>query len=261
MLEKFFAEAFGTGALVLLGDGVVAGILLAKTKTGGLSGGDALSSGWIVITFGWGMAVMVGVIVAGPLSGAHINPAVTVALAVMHSLNSNAGITWESVPPYIVGQMLGAFIAACLVAVFYWDHFKETENKDFKLATFCTIPNIRNYPLNLFSEIVGTFVLLFVIFSFGQPNTQAPASLGALPVAFLVFSIGLSLGGTTGYAINPARDLGPRLAHFVLPIPAKRDSDWAYSWVPVVGPLVGGALAAVVYYYAFTGSIVPAIPH
>jgi len=261
MLEKFFAEAFGTAALILLGDGVVAGILLAKTKTGGLSGGSALSSGWIVITWGWALAVFVGVVVAGPASGAHINPAVTVSLAVMHSLNSNAGITWETVPPYLIGQFLGAFIGASIVLLFYWDHFKETDNKDFKLSVFCTMPNIRNYWLNLISEIVGTFVLLFAIYAFSQPNSTAPAGLGALPVALVVLAIGLSLGGTTGYAINPARDLGPRIAHFVWPVPGKRDSDWAYSWIPVVGPLIGGVLAAVVYYFAFTGSVVTIIGH
>jgi glycerol uptake facilitator protein len=253
MLEKFFAEVFGTGILILLGDGVVAGVLLARSK--------ANNSGWIVITLAWGLAVYCGVIVAGPLSGAHLNPAVTIGLAVEHMFNSNAGITLESVPPYLAGEMLGAFIGASLVALHYWDHFKATEDKGLKLAVFSTAPNIRNYPLNLISEIIGTFVLVFVIFCFGQPNSLAPAAMGALPVALLVVVIGLSLGGTTGYAINPARDLGPRIAHFLLPIPGKGGSDWAYSWVPVVGPLIGAAIAAAVYYYAFTGSIVTMIPH
>jgi glycerol uptake facilitator protein len=152
-------------------------------------------------------------------------------------------------------------IGASLVALHYWDHFKATEDQGLKLAVFSTGPNIRNLPLNLVSEIIGTFVLVFVIFCFGQPNSLAPATMGALPVALLVVVIGLSLGGTTGYAINPARDLGPRIVHFLLPIPGKGGSDWGYAWVPVVGPLIGGALAAAVFFYAFTGSIVLAIPH
>jgi glycerol uptake facilitator protein len=250
--EIILAEVFGTGVLVLLGDGVVAGVLLAKSK--------AQNSGWIVITMAWAMAVFMGVVVAGPLSGAHLNPAVTLGLAVMHSMNSSAGISWDMVPGYWLGEMVGAFIGACLVALHYWDHFKATDDANLKLAVFSTAPNIRNYGLNLVSEIIGTFVLVFVIFAFGQPKTLAPATMGALPVALLVLVIGLSLGGTTGYAINPARDLGPRIAHWLLPIPGKRDSDWAYSWVPVVGPLIGGALAAIVYYAFFTQFIVKAIP-
>lgn len=254
MLEKFFAEVFGTGTLILLGDGVVAGVLLAKSK--------ANAGGWIVITMAWGLAVFCGVVVAGPLSGAHLNPAVTLGLAVMEAeKQGSTGITWQTVPPYIAGEFVGAMIGAALVTLHYWDHFKATEDKGLKLAVFCTAPNIRNYPLNLVSEIIGTFVLVFVIFCFGQPHSLAPASLGALSVGLLVVVIGLSLGGTTGYAINPARDLGPRIVHFLLPVPGKGGSDWAYSWVPVVGPLIGGALAAVVYFYAFTGSIVLAIPH
>ncbi len=246
--EKFLAEIFGTGMLILLGDGVVAAVLLTKSK--------AQNSGWIVITTAWALAVFAGVVVAGPISGAHINPAVTLAVAI------NGGIPWSAVPGYWLGQMIGAFIGACLVALHYWDHFKATEDANLKLAVFSTAPNIRNYPLNLISEIIGTFVLLFVIFSFGHNGSGSGlASLGALPVALLVWVIGLSLGGTTGYAINPARDLGPRIAHFILPIPGKRDSDWAYSWVPVVGPLIGGALAAVVYQWVFTDYILKAIAH
>jgi glycerol uptake facilitator protein len=253
MIEKMVAEIFGTATLILLGDGVVAAVLLAKSK--------AQNAGWIVITLAWGLAVYCGVVVAGPLSGAHLNPAVTLGLAVMHSMNSNAGITWESVPPYLAGEMIGAMIGASLVALHYWDHFKATEDPGLKLAVFSTGPNIRNLPLNLISEIIGTFVLVFVIFCFGQPNTLAPATVGALPVALLVVVIGLSLGGTTGYAINPARDLGPRIMHAILPIPGKGGSDWQYSWVPVVGPLIGGALAAVVFYLGFTQFIVLQIPH
>jgi glycerol uptake facilitator protein len=263
MTEKFFAEVFGTAILILLGDGVVAGVLLAKTKVNALSGGNAdvsgypAASGWIVITWAWAIAVFCGVVVAGPLSGAHLNPAVTLGLATMEAMKQGStGITWEAVPPYIAGEMLGAFIGAALVALHYWDHFKATEDKGLKLAVFSTGPNIRNYPLNLISEIIGTFVLVFLIFTFGQPHSLAPATMGALPVALVVLVIGLSLGGTTGYAINPARDLGPRIAHFLLPIPGKGGSDWGYSWVPVVGPLIGGALAAVVYYAAFTQFIV-----
>jgi glycerol uptake facilitator protein len=253
MMEKMVAEIFGTATLILLGDGVVAGVLLSKSK--------AQNSGWIVITMAWAFAVFMGVVVAGPLSGAHLNPAVTIGIAVTNSLNSSAGITWQAVPPYIAGELIGAMIGACLVAVHYWDHFKATEDKGLKLAVFSTAPNIRNLPLNLVSEIIGTFVLVFVIFCFGQPGSKAPATMGALPVALLVFVIGLSLGGTTGYAINPARDLGPRIIHAILPIPSKGGSDWEYSWVPVVGPLIGGALAAVVYYVAFTQYIVLQIPH
>jgi len=253
MLEKFFAEIFGTATLILLGDGVVAGVLLAKSKSN--------AGGWIVITMAWAMAVFMGVVVAGPLSGAHLNPAVTLGLATMEALKAGStGITWDRVPPYIAGEFIGAFIGATLVTIHYWDHFKATDDKGLKLAVYCTAPNIRNYGLNLVSEIIGTFMLVFVIFCFGQPHSLAPATMGALPVALLVLVIGLSLGGTTGYAINPARDLGPRIIHFLLPVPGKGGSDWEYSWVPVVGPLVGGVLAAIVYYFAFTGSIVPAIP-
>jgi glycerol uptake facilitator protein len=240
MVEKFLAEVLGTGALILLGDGVVAGVLLAKSK--------AQNSGWIVITTGWAFAVFVGVIIAGPISGAHLNPAVTLAVAM------NGGIPWSEVPVYWAGEMLGAFIGAVLVYLHYYPHWSETPDADLKLAVYSTGPAIRNTMWNLVSEIIGTFVLVFVIFAFS--NNKGPAeglaSLGALPVAFLVLVIGLSLGGTTGYAINPARDLGPRIAHFLLPIPGKRDSDWGYSWIPVVGPLVGAALAAAVYQLTFT---------
>jgi glycerol uptake facilitator protein len=254
MLEKFFAEVFGTALLILLGDGVVAGVLLAKSK--------ANNAGWIVITLAWGLAVYVGVVVAGPLSGAHLNPAVTLGLATMEAMKQGSTlVTWDMVPWYVAGEMVGAFIGACLVALHYWDHFKATEDPGLKLAVFSTAPGIRNYPLNFISELIGTFVLVFVIFAFGQPHSLAPATVGALPVALLIVVIGLSLGGTTGYAINPARDLGPRIAHFLLPIPGKGNSDWAYSWVPVIAPLVGGALAAIVFFYAFTGSVIPAIPH
>ncbi len=253
MAEKFVAEVFGTALLILLGDGVVAGVLLAKSK--------AQNAGWIVITMGWGLGVFVGVVVAGPLSGAHLNPAVTLGLAVMEAMKQGStGVTWAAVPPYLAGEMIGAMIGASLVALHYWDHFKATEDQGLKLAVFSTAPAIRNLPLNVISEIIGTFVLVFVIFTFGQAHSLAPATMGALPVALLIVVIGLSLGGTTGYAINPARDLGPRIVHAILPIPGKGGSDWGYSWVPVVGPLIGGALAAIVYYAAFTNFVVLQIP-
>ena len=246
MLEKFLAEVFGTGALVLLGDGVVAGVLLARSK--------AQNSGWIVIALAWGLAVFAGVVIAGPVSGAHLNPAVTLAVAM------NGGIPWSEVPVYWAGEMLGAFIGAVIVFLHYYPHWAETESADLKLAVFSTGPAIRSPLWNFVSEVIGTFVLIFVIFAFANGGKATGlASLGALPVALLVVVIGLSLGGTTGYAINPARDLGPRIAHFLLPIPGKRDSDWSYSWIPVVGPLVGAALAAIVYQLAFTNFMVHVI--
>jgi glycerol uptake facilitator protein len=238
MVEKFLAEVLGTGTLILLGDGVVAGVLLAKSK--------AQNSGWIVITLAWGLGVFCGVVVAGPISGAHLNPAVTLAVAM------NGGIPWSEVPVYWAGEMLGAFLGGVLVFLHYYPHWAETENADLKLAVFSTGPAIRSPLWNLVSEVIGTFVLVFVIFAFANNGKAGLAALGALPVALLVVVIGLSLGGTTGYAINPARDLGPRIAHFLLPIPGKRDSDWSYSWIPVVGPLVGAALATIVYQVAFT---------
>ena len=230
----FIAETVGTMLLILLGDGVVAGVLLAKSKSN--------NAGWIVITAAWAFAVFVGVVVAGPISGAHLNPAVTIGLAV------SGGITWGQVPEYLIAEMIGAMIGATLVTIHYWDHFKATEDQGLKLAVYSTGPNIRNYGLNFVSEVIGTFVLVFVIFTFGtNGSTAGLAALGALPVAILVWSIGMSLGGTTGYAINPARDLGPRIIHAILPIPGKGGSDWGYSWVPVVGPIVGAILAALVY--------------
>jgi glycerol uptake facilitator protein len=245
MAEKFLAEVLGTGMLILLGDGVVAGVLLTKSK--------AQNSGWIVITFAWAFAVFCGVIIAGPVSGAHLNPAVTLAVAM------NGGITWDQVPVYWAGEMLGAFIGAVLVFLHYYPHWAETENADLKLAVFSTGPAVRAPLWNFVSEVIGTFVLVFVIFAFANNGSAGLAALGALPVALLVLVIGLALGGTTGYAINPARDLGPRIAHFLLPIPGKRDSDWEYAWIPVVGPLVGGAIAVIVYQVAFTNFMVKVI--
>lgn len=237
-MNIFISEVFGTGLLILLGDGVVAAVLLAKSKANQTTGVGA-SNGWIVITTAWAFAVFVGVLIAGPVSGAHLNPAVTVGLAV------NGSLDWGLVPVYLAGEFVGAFIGATLVAIHYWDHFKATEDQGLKLAVFSTGPNIRNYGLNTVSEVIGTFVLVFAVLAFG--NNSGLAGLGPLTVAVVVWSIGLSLGGTTGYAINPARDLGPRIIHAILPIPGKGGSDWEYSWVPVVGPIIGAILAAVIY--------------
>ena len=231
MLTHFIAEFIGTALLILLGDGVVANVVLKDTKGN--------NSGWIVITFGWAMAVFVGVFVAGGYSGAHINPAVTIGLA------AAGKFAWASVPIYIAGQMAGAAFGAFLVWVVYNQHFNRTDDANLKLATFCTAPAIRSTPNNVISEIIGTFVLVFGVFYLAAPiEGNEIGSLSALPVALLVLAIGLSLGGTTGYAINPARDLGPRIVHALVPIKDKRDSDWGYSWVPVIAPIIGAVIAA-----------------
>lgn len=238
-MNPFIAEMIGTMLLILLGNGVVANVLLKDTKGN--------SGGWIVITTGWALAVFVGVAFAAPHSGAHLNPAVTIALAI------TGKFAWSGVIPYIIAQIIGAFLGSFLVWLFYKNHYKITQDKNLILATFCTAPAIRNFKSNLISEIIGTFVLIFSIFYFTNPemtDTKAPiglGSLGAFPVALLVWAIGLSLGGTTGYAINPARDLGPRLAHALLPIKTKGNSDWAYSWVPIAGPIIGALIAAIIY--------------
>jgi glycerol uptake facilitator len=246
--DILLGEIFGTMFLILLGDGVVAGVLLAKSK--------AQNAGWIVITAAWALAVFVGVVVAGPVSGAHLNPAVTFGLATFNIMNGSGGTPVDQVPFYLIGEFIGAMIGAILVTIHYWDHFKATEDQGLKLAVYCTAPNIRNYGLNFVSEVIGTFALVFVVLAFGTNGSAAGlASLGALPVALLVFSIGMSLGGTTGYAINPARDLGPRIIHAILPVPGKGGSDWGYSWVPVAGPLVGGVLAAVIYVVFWTNML------
>lgn len=232
-MDIFLGELLGTALLILLGCGVVAGVLLTQSK--------AQNSGWIVITLAWGLAVFVGVTVAGPITGAHLNPAVTLGLA-------SIGLTpWDQVPYYLAGEFVGAFIGATLVYLHYLPHWGVTESADLKLAVFSTGPAIRNTASNFIGEFIGTFVLVFVILTFGNSGGVAGlAALGALPVGLLVVVIGLSLGGTTGYAINPARDLGPRIIHAILPIPGKRDSDWSYSWIPVVGPIAGGVVAALV---------------
>ena len=236
ILTKCLFEFVGTAILVLFGDGVVASTVLKKSK------GE--NGGWVVITLAWGLAVMLGVFIAGPYSGAHLNPAVTLGLAAAGTFS------WALVLPYIVAQMLGGFLGAVLVYLYYKDHYDVTDDPAAKLSTFCTIPAIRNYGRNLFSEIVGTFVLVFVILALSMQNNLPEVgmgSLGAFPVAMLIVALGMALGGTTGYAINPARDLAPRLAHALLPIKGKGSSDWAYSWVPVLGPIIGGFLAAVLY--------------
>lgn len=247
-MEIFTAEVIGTAILILLGDGVVAGVLLAQSK--------AENAGWIVITFGWGMAVAIAVYAVGQFSGAHINPAVTISFAL-------TDITpWGDVPKYLLGEFTGAFIGAVLVYLAYLPHWRPTEDPGLKLAVFSTAPAIRNRTQNLLTEIIGTFILLFGILAIVGHFAQDVLGDEALTTAFgqtfpplliglLVFAIGLSLGGPTGYAINPARDLGPRIAHAVLPIPGKRDSDWDYSWIPVVGPIIGGSLGAIAYQALF----------
>lgn len=232
MMNPFLGEVIGTAILMLLGNGVVANVVLSGTKGEG--------SGWIVIAWGWGMAVFVAVFTVAAFSGAHINPAVTVALAIAGKF------AWSGVPGYIIAQFLGAAIGTTLVWLAYKDHFAKTENADLKLAVFCTGPAIRNPVSNLITEIIGTFVLVFAVL-FLAVAVFGLGGLDALPVGLLVLAIGLSLGGPTGYALNPARDLGPRIMHFLLPIPGKRDSDWGYAWIPVVGPLIGGGLAALTY--------------
>ncbi len=239
-MSAYLAEFIGTTLLVLFGNGVVANVVLAKTK-----GNNA---GWIVITAGWGLAVFVGAFCSAPFSGAHLNPAVTVAMALAGKLAVG------QVAGYLAAQMAGGIAGGVLVYLFYREHFKASSDADGKLACFCTAPNIRNLPQAFFCEVIGTFMLIFPIFLMTdvsvkfadatQPAQVGLGTLGLVPVALLVFAIGLSLGGTTGYAINPARDLGPRLAHALLPVPGKRDSDWGYAWVPVLGPLLGAALAA-----------------
>ena len=231
-MNPFFAEFFGTAIIIVFGGGVVSNVVLSKTKGN--------NSGWIVITFGWAVGVFTGVLIAAPFSGAHLNPAVTLALALAHKFS------WTNVPVYVCAQVLGAMFGAGLVWLAYKKHFDATENANYKLAVFCTIPNIRSYWYNVITEVIGTYVLALAVLYMAEPEVGLGA-LNALPVAIVVLGLGLSLGGPTGYAINPARDLGPRIMHFLLPIPGKRDSDWSYSWVPILGPLTGAALAAVMF--------------
>lgn len=232
--QVFVSEIMGTGMLLLLGAGVVANVILPKNK--------GFGGGWLLINFGWGLAVFAGVF-AGWKSGAHINPAVTIGLLAngAEEYASGVQVTAASTLIYLAGQMVGAFLGAVVAFLAYKPHFDQEADAGTKLAVFSTGPAIRSYGWNLVNEIVGTFVLVYIVIQFG--NT--PHGLGPLAVALLVVGIGASLGGPTGYAINPARDLGPRIAHFFLPIKGKGSSDWSYAWVPVVGPLVGGALAGV----------------
>jgi glycerol uptake facilitator protein len=239
----FGAEVIGTGLLILLGNGVVAGVLLHDSK--------AENSGWIVITFGWGMAVMVGVYVVGQFDGAHLNPAVTLALAIRGT--SHGGIAWSKVPEYLSGEFVGAFAGATLVWLAYYVHWAPTEDAGAKLACFATGPAIRNTVANVMTEVIGTFVLILGILGIVGNKALGTTDLAPLLIGLLIFAIGLSLGGPTGYAINPARDLGPRIMHAILPIPGKGSSDWGYAWIPVVAPLIGGALGALAYGAFFPG--------
>lgn len=242
-MTPFIAEIIGTFLLIFLGCGVNANVSLNKTYGQG--------SGWIVITTGWALAVYVGVVVAGPISGAHINPAVTIGLALAGEFSI------YDVPGYIGAQLIGAMLGAFLVWVTHYEHFRATEDGPTKRGVFCTAPAIKNLPINLFCELSGTFVLLFTILFFSDATLTSDntiiglGSLGALPVALLVWVIGLGLGGTTGYAINPARDLGPRLIHALVPLKNKGSNDWQYAWVPIVGPILGGILAAFVFRHLF----------
>jgi glycerol uptake facilitator protein len=233
------AETIGTALLILLGDGVVAAVLLNHSK--------AQNSGWIVITWGWAIAVMVGVFAVGQFSGAHLNPAVTLGFAI------EGRTDWSDVPKYFAGEFSGAFIGAFLVYLTYLNHWRPTEDPGLKLAVFSTAPALRNTVTNLITEIIGTFVLVFGVMAFFASKGVAADPLSGLLVALLVLGIGLSLGGPTGYAINPARDLGPRIIHALLPIPGKGPSDWGYAWIPVVGPLIGGAIAALAFKAFYPG--------
>lgn len=248
-MDAFVAEFVGTSLLLAMGSGVVANVVLNQTKGNG--------SGWMVITTAWALGVFIGVVVAGPYSGAHLNPAVSIGLAIA------GDFAWTLVPKYILAQILGAMFGSGITWLMYKNHFDITDDPGLKFAPFGTAPAIRNLPSNLISEIVGTSALIIVILYSTEPIIQdgnntpiGLGSLGALPVAFLVWVIGLSMGGTTGYAINPARDFGPRLMHQLLPIKGKGSSDWAYSWVPIAGPILGAAIAAGIYLLLGVGGMV-----
>jgi glycerol uptake facilitator protein len=233
-MNPFIGEIIGTMLLIFLGEGVNANVLLNKTK--------GYNGGMIVNATGWAIAVFVGVFCVGAVSGAHLNPVITLALAI------TGKFPWRSVPMYILAQMIGAMMGACLVWVQYRQHFDATNDPDLKLSIFCTTPAIRSFANNLISEIFGTFILIFAVLHIAAPGVGIGA-ISALPVALVVLGIGLSLGGTTGYAINPARDLGPRIMHAILPIKNKRNSDWGYSVIPVLGPVIGSIFAALIYLY------------
>lgn len=241
---NFWYEFLGTMLLILLGDGVVANMNLSGTKSSGSS------AAWIVITVAWGLGVFVGVVVAGPVSGAHLNPAVTLGLALI------GAFPWEQAPLYVGGQLTGAAAGAFLVWAYFRDHFDRTNDQGTILACYCTGPAIRNYRRNFLNELIGTFVLIIAVFYIASPSIEGAGfeqvkfklgTIEALPVSLVVMGIGMSLGGTTGYAINPARDLGPRIMHAALPMKYKGSSDWSYSWIPVLAPLAGAAVAALVY--------------
>ena len=239
-MTPFIAEILGTMIMILLGNGVVANV--------NLKGTIGNNSGWIVVTSAWAFAVFVGVTIAGPVSGAHLNPIVTLGLALIGKFS------WDLVPIYILGEMIGAMLGAFLVWLSHKDHFAATEDEGTKLACFSTGPAIKNNVSNIISEAIASFVLIFSIFYIAGPSLKIASdtnatiglgTIGALPVAIVVWAIGLSLGGTTGYAINPARDLGPRIMHAILPI--KGSSNWGYAWIPIVGPVIGASLAAALY--------------
>lgn len=246
-MQAYLGEFIGTMILIILGDGVVAGVLLKDSK--------AENSGWIVITLGWAMAVAIAVYIVGQFSGAHINPAVTLGLAVIGQFD------WAQVPGYIIAQFLGAFVGAIIVWLAYLAHWRDTEDAGLKLGVFCTAPAIYNTGANIITEVIGAFILVFGVLGIGANNGSVGGDLGTalstglnpLLVGLLVLGIGLSLGGPTGYAINPARDMGPRIAHAVLPIAGKGGSDWGYSWIPIVGPIIGGILGAVAFQALFGG--------
>lgn len=244
-MNEYFAEFVGTAILILLGNGIVANVLLSDTKGN--------NSGWIAITAGWGLAVFVAVLCVEQYSGAHINPAVTIGLA------AAGRFEWNQVPGFVVCQVAGAMLGATLAYCFYQPYYARTKDPDVVLATFCPAPNIRTTANNFYCEVVATFVLVYSVLlksdasfvldnaSDGQEVIVGLGAIGALPVGLIVFAIGLSLGGTTGYAINPARDLGPRIIHAILPIAGKRNSDWSYAWIPILGPISGGILAAILF--------------
>ena len=236
-MSPFLGEVLGTAILILLGDGVVANVLLNRSK--------GQNGGWIVITTGWALAVAIAVYVTGHVSGAHINPAVTLGLAAIGQF------PWSQVPSYIIAQFLGAFLGAVLVYLAYLPHWAVTDDAELKLAVFSTAPAVRSPGANLVTEIIGTAMLVLGVLGISHPANQLAGGLSPLLVGFLVWAIGLSLGGPTGYAINPARDLGPRIAHAVLPIPGKGGSDWGYAWIPVVGPVIGGILGALLFQTLF----------
>ncbi|ASS89285.1 MIP/aquaporin family protein [Aeribacillus pallidus] len=236
-MSAFLGELIGTMILIVFGGGVVGGVVLKKSK--------AENSGWIVITMGWGLAVAMAAYAVGQFSGAHLNPAVTIGLAAIGSF------PWSDVPTYIIAQMIGAFIGAVIVYLHYLPHWQATDDQGAKLAVFSTDPAIKNPAANLLSEVIGTFILLLGLLALGA--NKFAEGMNPFIVGFLIVAIGLSLGGTTGYAINPARDLGPRIAHFILPIPGKGSSNWGYAWIPVVGPIIGGTYGALFYKWAFEG--------